>query len=188
MKSLFLFLTIILFASTGFAQRKKIHFQSINTISFVGGDSPEKTGFGSTNGIVYSSWFAGIGAELDNYHFKTIPVFLDGRKYFGSENRLFIYGDLGANLPAQKKAGKEFYDYSRFYYSGGMYWAGGIGYLFPFIKKSSLLFSLGNSYKSMSAKTIGNNYCPAGDCAPSYRDYQFKFYRLVVKAGWFFDP
>jgi hypothetical protein len=183
MKKLFLVLFVVFLTSFGFAQLKKIRFQSINTISFIGGDSPEKTGFGSTNGIVFSSWFAGIGAELDNYHFKTIPVFFDGRKYFGSQNRLFIYADFGVNLPAQKKAGKEFYDYSRFYYSGGMYWASGIGYLFPFIKKSSLLFSVGNSYKSMSAKTVVNVYCPAGNCAPSYRDYQFKFYRMLVKAG-----
>ena len=183
MKRVFLFLTIILFATTGFAQRKKIHFQSINTISFIGGDSPAKTGFGSTNGIVFSSWFAGIGAQVDNYHFKTVPVFFDGRKYFGSESRLFIYADIGTNLPVQKKPGKEFYDYSRFYYSGGIFCAAGIGCLFPVTKKASFLFGIGNSYKSMSAKTIGNEYCPSRNCSASYRNYEFKFYRLVVKAG-----
>ncbi len=187
MKSTFLISTIIFAAAVCSAQPRKMKFHSIISAGIAAGQSNSAAAYETVTGFAFSSWFAGLGAGLDNYHFKSLPLFVGTRKYFGKERSLFVYGNIGENLPAQKQADKQFIYYTNYYFEGGFYADGGIGYRFPLIKKTSLVFSLGNSYKSMQAHTkMYAVECFATPCPATFKDYHYNFYRLILKAGLLF--
>jgi len=178
-----IFLAISFSAS---AQKNKIRFHSINTFGLVGGESKASTSFQSVNGIQFSNWFSGIGVGVDYYRYRTLPLFIDERWFFGDDKNGFIYGDLGYNFPMKNKPGKEIWNYDMYHFTGGIYTDIGIGYQVPLYKKSSVLFSLGYSYKKMETK-IGVNICPfIGPCYVDHSKYDFSFNMMVLKAGLIF--
>ena len=177
------FFTFWLFLFSGFAQDKTARFSSINSIGFAAGESVPGLVLETVNGIKFSNWFAGIGIGMDDYRYKTIPLFLEGRWMFGEEKRGFLYGDLGYSIPGKNKPGNEIFHYDSYDFSGGSYSAVGIGFQLPLYKRSAVEFSFGYSYKKISDK-IGVRICPfAGPCYVDYSKYDFSFGRLVVKAG-----
>lgn len=163
------------------AQKKKIRFHSINQFAMVGGQSNVNSAFQTINGIKFSNWFSGIGIGIDNYHYKTLPLFIDGRWFFGDDKNGFIYGDIGYNFPMKDKPGKEISYYSSYNFSGGIYTDFGVGYELPLYKRSSLLFSLGYSSKELKTKTVSGNQC--SPCSTDYNLYEFSFIRMILKAG-----
>lgn len=168
------------------AQKDKIRFHSINTFAAVGGQSEVNTAFQTVNGIQFSNWFSGIGIGMDNYVYKTLPLFLDVRRYFGYGDRGFVYGDIGYDFPLKNKPGKEISWYDTYDFSGGIYSDIGMGYHFPVYKKCSLVFSLGYSYKKLQTK-VGKTTCPfAGPCFTDYSNYEFSYGRMILKAGLIF--
>lgn len=168
------------------AQKKKVRFQSVNQFAMVGGENHVNTAFQTINGIKFSDWFAGIGIGIDNYRYKTLPLFLDGRWHFGEDKKAFFYGDVGYNFPMKNKPGKEIYYYNTYDFSGGIYTDMGIGYQLYLNKKTFLLFSLGYSWKKLECKT-GAVSCPLiGPCYIDYSKYNFSFNRMILKAGLIF--
>ncbi|MDE3181827.1 MAG: hypothetical protein KGM16_00280 [Bacteroidota bacterium] len=188
-KKIILILAIILVAVfPSIAQQKKIQFHSINTFELISGQSPLSTGFQSINGFRFSSWFTGAGIGVDNYNYKTLPLFFDARKFFGVEKRAFLSGDIGYNFPMKDKPGKEISYYTSYYYSsyhftGGIYTDIGIGYQIPLYKKTNLVFSLGYSYKKLESKIGVGSFCPNMLCAINYYNYEFSYGRMILKAG-----
>jgi hypothetical protein len=168
------------------AQKKKIRFQSINQFAIAGGENHVNTAFQTINGIKFSNWFSGIGIGIDNYRYKTLPLFLDGRWHFGEDKEAFIYGDIGYNFPLKDKPGKEIYYYNSYDFSGGIYTDFGIGYLIPLNKYSSLAFTLGHSYKKLQSKIGVTTQCLVGPCPVDYSQYNYKFGRMILKAGLIF--
>lgn len=186
MRYIFLTIVLVFTVAVSLAQQKKLKFHSLNSIAITSGESAAAAAYETVNGFQFSSWFAGLGAGLDNYHFKSIPVFMDARKYLGNKKQVFVFANIGADLPAQKQAAKEFSYHDHYYYIGGLYADGGIGYRFPVFKKTALIFSLSNSYKSMQAKSIIYPECLVAPCPVTFKDYHYNFYRLMVKAGLMF--
>ncbi|HEY5463683.1 MAG TPA: hypothetical protein VIJ95_10550 [Hanamia sp.] len=189
MKTLIFILIIsFLINFSAYSQKNKIRFQSINQFAMVGGESQVNSAYQTINGIRFSNWFSGIGIGVDNYRYRTLPLFFDGRWYFGYEKRGFIYGDIGYNFPMKDKPGKEIYYYDSYHFTGGVYTDFGIGYQVPLYKKSSMLFSLGYSSKKMTNRVGVNtgvniicyNY---GGCPVSYENYDFSFNTMILKAG-----
>ena len=72
--------------------------------------------------------------------------------------KAFFYGDIGYNFPMKNKPGKEVYYYNTYDFSGGIYTDFGIGFQLSLNKYSSLIFSLGHSYKKLQNK-IGIKTC-----------------------------
>jgi len=179
------FILIISFAATSplLAQKKKVRFQSVNQFAIVGGKNHVNTAFQTINGIKFSDWFAGIGIGIDNYRYKTLPLFLDGRWHFGEDKKAFFYGDLGYNFPMKNKPGKEVYYYNTYDFSGDIYTDFGIGFQLSLNKYSSLIFSLGHSYKKLQNKIGIKTPCPVGTCPVDYSQYDYKFGRMILKAG-----
>ena len=178
-KSFIFFLLILL---TGFsikAQSRKIQFHSINSVGFVIGESGTDMMLQSVNGFAYKNFYSGIGFAKDDYNYNSYPLFFDQRIYFGKATNAFAYGDLGFNLNGKNKPGKEIYYYTSYHFSGGVFTDFGIGYKMAFIKKSSLLLSIGYSYKELNDKieTIG----PAD--GKNYSNYKYGNGRIVLKAG-----
>ncbi len=186
MKSKLAFGWIIFFAISFSvsAQKNKIRFHSINTFGLVGGESKASTAFQSVNGIQFSNWFSGIGVGVDYYRYKTLPLFIDGRYFFGDDKNGFIYGDLGYNFPMKNKLEKRFaYRYDLYRFSVGIYTDFGIGFQTPLCKSSFLLFSLGYSYKKLEIKGKLTECGVIGPCWSSYVNYEFNLNRMILKAG-----
>jgi hypothetical protein len=177
------FILVISFATASSvpAQKKKVHFQSINQFAMVGGESQVNSAFQTLNGIKFSNWFSGIGVGIDNYHYKALPLFADAKWYFGDDKNGFLYGDIGYNFPLKNKPEKEIYYYDSYHFSGGIYTDLGIGYQVRLYKKSYLLFSLGHSYKQLQIHT--EIFAPCGDCNTNRYDYKFSYGRMILKAG-----
>jgi hypothetical protein len=170
-----------LIAISSSAQKGKIKFHSINEGGIVGGESHVNAVFQTINGISFFNWYSGIGIGVDNYRYKTLPLFLDARRYFGTENKGFVYVDLGYNFPLKNKPGKEIGYYNTYNFKGSLYSDFGIGFKTKFIKKSSLLFSLGHSYKQLQSKIGIETLCIG--CQPYYYGYKFGYGRISLKAG-----
>ena len=183
-KRLFLISLITLLISFSVvAQKNKIRFQSINSFALIGGESETSTAFQTVNGIRFSNWFSGIGIGVDNYHYKTLPLFFDARRYFGNKKKAFVYGDLGYNFPMKNKPGKEmlYYNNYDYHFKGGMYSELGIGFKTKFIKSSSLSFSFGYSNKHLQGRTGVVPDCVG--CDPYWYNYKFSYDRILLKTG-----
>lgn len=166
------------------AQKNEISFQSINSFGLIGGEREISTAYQTVNGILFSNWFSGIGIGVDNYQYKTLPLFFDVRRYFGNEKKIFVYGDFGYNFPMKNKLGNQYYN--SYHFNGGICTDVGIGYQFPLYKKSSCLISMGYSYKKLQSK-IGVTVCPfMGPCYASYSTYDFNYSKTILRAGFVF--
>jgi hypothetical protein len=185
-KSSFLLLISFVMVSALSAQKKKVRFQSVNQFAIVGGKNHVNTAFQAINGIKFSNWFSGIGIGIDNYRYKTLPLFADARWHFGENKKAFLYGDLGYNFPLKNKPGKEVYYYNTYDFTGGVYTDFGIGFQLSLNKYSFLIFSLGHSYKKLQNKISVVTQCLVAPCPVDYSQYDYKFGRMILKAGLIF--
>lgn len=165
------------------AQEKKIKFNSVNTFEMISGENPVSIGFQTINGVRFLNWFLGIGIGVDEYRYKTLPLFLDVRKFFGHEKKAFFYGDVGSNFPMKNKPDKEVSYYTSYHFTGGIYTDIGIGYQFYLDKNNSLIFSLANSLKKLKIRTKVGYECGSGPCSENRTNYSYSFNRMILKAG-----
>lgn len=165
------------------AQSNKIKFHSINSGGITVGESQVNAILQTINGVSFSDWFFGAGIGVDYYQYKTLPLFFDARRFFGKKKMGFVYGDLGYNFSMKNKPGKDYSYYDSYHFKGGVYTNFGIGIKTKFIKTSSLLFSLGHSYKQLSGR-YGVTICPfLGPCYVDYSNLKFSYGRIILKAG-----
>jgi hypothetical protein len=147
------------------------------------GESRPSGLFQTINGVRYNNWFAGIGAGLDYYSYRTIPVFFDLRRDIGKLNKGFIYADVGYNFPWKEKPGKEISFYNSYHFTKGLYSDIGIGYKLNLNENPSFLFSAGYSYKKVHNKIGVVNQCLVPPCSEKFTNYEYGFGRIVLKAG-----
>jgi hypothetical protein len=157
-------------------------FQSINNIGLIGGQKNAAFDLQTLNGFQYKSIFAGIGVGLDYYGFRSIPLFVDLRKYFVvNKNAFFIYEDCGVNFAWQKSSIDDFGD--AHHYNHGYYNDIGAGYKVYLKNKTSLLVSGGYTYKRIS-ESVADPICPfAGPCYAQNGKYLHDLSRLLLKIG-----
>ena len=101
----------------------------------------------TVQGIRYGKWFAGIGAGLDYYHMRTIPLFLDiRREFFNKKNAPFLYADGGYNFAWARDRDKS--EWSNISFDGGLFYDVGLGYrIGTASKQNGFLISAGYSFK-----------------------------------------
>ena len=179
--SIILFLLILLTGLNVKAQGKKIKFHSINSAGFIIGQSGTDMMLQSVNGFAYKNFYSGIGFAKDDYNYNSYPLFFDQRIYFGKRMNAFAYGDLGYNFSGKNEPGKEIGYYDTYHFKGGIYTDLGIGFKTKFIKSTSLLFSLGHSYKLLQSR-VGIELLCIG-CQPYFYYYKFGYGRIDLKAG-----
>jgi len=177
---LFLVPLFIFFSAS--AQRGKLKFHSINAIGLSDGQSGGYLLLQTVNGLAFNKLFSGIGFGADYYHYKSYPLFMDARTYFGKKEKGFAYGNLGYNFSGKNKPGKEIY-YSSYDFTGGIYTDIGIGYKIKFTRNSSFLISTGYSYKEINNKVGVVNPCLVAPCPVDYSKYRYGTGRVVLKAG-----
>ena len=193
-KYMLITICLFIFAEMVSAQQKKssFKFSSINSMGLVSGQSQTTFTMQTINGVKYKSWFTGVGISLDNYGYRSIPVFVDIRKSFGNKEwQPFIYADAGINfslyssvMPKQQNG----IDANKFYNT--FYGEGGIGLSKPINNKTKFILSVGYSFKHFSYLQYNNYYYTPVLITPytfvsSYNTSQFDFYyrRLSIKMG-----
>ena len=74
------------------AQKPKYTFQSNMQFGLLEGQRGSAFQLQTVNGLQFNTWFAGLGAGLDYYHTRSIPLFLNLRKsFFSGEKTPFIF-------------------------------------------------------------------------------------------------
>ena len=180
-KKLLCFLCLSTIILSGFAQNK-IKFSSINMTGIVIGQSGNFGLFQTVNGVQYQKWFFGIGAGIDYYKDKTIPLFADIRSSIGKTN-FFAFADGGYNFSSKNKPNEKVLYYTTYDFFGGFYVDVGIGYKVRLAGKSHLLFTSGYSYKELNNKTGVVNPCLVGPCPVDYSTYRYNYGRILFKTG-----
>ena len=183
-KILLLISVALFFAFEKIHAQEKLKFTSTNYAGLLISGTKNSFQLQTINGLRYKEFSAGIGVGMDNYYYKSIPVFLHLTRKISIKNfSPFIYTDIGFNLPEDRKAEEEFWETS--YYSKGLYFDLGIGYSLPLYKKMSMTFALGYSQKHLEEKRE-RRYMgwPGGvihDLPTEYYSYAFR--RISLKAG-----
>ena len=165
-----------------FAQKNKPGFQSIVQGGILEGERGTSFQLQIINGIKYRTWSTGIGVGLDHYHTRSIPLFLDLRKTIFRETQTpFIYASAGYHFPWTRP--KDALMWSNENAKGGIYYDAGIGYQFAFLKRNSLFFSAGYSYKKFSQEVAQYVYCFVGPCPEHKQTFEYQVRRLSIKTG-----
>ena len=129
-------------------QNEKPRFNTIFNAGLVVGKSDNNLQLQSINGIKYKTYSAGIGVGVDNYYFKTIPLFIDLRKnIFEEKFTPFVYADFGTSIPWDRAKVEP---WTTSYYSSGFFYDMGVGYSIPIKGRLALNISAGYSEKKLN--------------------------------------
>jgi hypothetical protein len=173
-----------------FAQEKKKNcscaFRSLFNLGILEGEKGSEFHLQTIQGLRFGKWFTGIGAGLDYYQARTIPLFVDiRREFFNKKNAPFIYADGGYNFAWPTKDDKEHYGI-KIKYDGGLYYDVGLGYRITAGKQAAFLLSAGYSYKFLREKRF-NPVCVTYPCySVMYLENEWFTYdlnRLSIKVG-----
>ena len=189
MKSILLLIFAVCLSVMVSAQQKTAsvgwQFHSINNIGLLEGQTGSAFQLQSINGMQYRSWYAGIGLGLDFYRYRTIPLFLDIRKEFGSGvNKFFAYADGGINFCLLTDNQKSMY-LTDDHYEAGFYTDLGLGYKIGLGKTNHLLMSIGYSLKKLKESYQSYFFYPP-DNALNKEQINYSLNRLSLKMGWEF--
>lgn len=170
------------------AQPARLSYSSQSYAGLVTGESGSAAQVQIINGVQWKNWFAGAGAGIDWYYFRSVPVFLSINRHWLQKNRrsLFVSADAGYNAAWAEKVYYDFPPYDR-EYKGGLYWATGVGYKLGVGKSdNAVLFHLGYSYKKLGEEQSYVAPCLNPPC-PTYTErYDYKLRRFSLRLGWGF--
>jgi hypothetical protein len=188
MKKVIFFSCMLLACSTGYTQGKA-KFSSQIAAGLLVGETNTEFQLQTINGLKWKKWFGGIGAGIDWYNVRTVPVFASVNRdiYKKGKNIFLLTGDIGVNFPwAQSYMSYLDFSYGSDY-KPGLYWASGVGYKFGVGKgDNALMMNFGYSYKQ-SKQEISNLYpCFNPPCTPSVETYDYRLKRLSIRLGWIF--
>jgi hypothetical protein len=159
--------------------KNKIVFHSINQLGLVEGQGGHALQIQTVNGIKIKSFFTGIGIGIDEYHTRSIPLFLDVRQQLKQTGKTpFIYADAGANF-IWPKGDQKMVEYE----NAGWFYDVGLGYRIP-IKTNAVILSAGYSFKSLTSKE--NRYYYWAYYPGDYIYYDYQLRRISIKAGFCF--
>ena len=157
-----------------------IVFQNISAVGLLNGSNGSSFMVQNTAGIAIKHSFVGVGAALDLYKYRSVPLYVDLRQNFGKKKNLFLYGDAGFNLPWLTQPQKNGSFLGR-PIRGTWYYDAGAGYRIK-LNTNALLLSAGYSYKEF--KSRGEEYiCNLTSCGVTEARYRYHMPRLVIKAS-----
>ena len=166
------------------SKRCNCKFQSINNVGIVEGSDGSGFQLHSLNGVAINKWFMGIGAGVDYYRFRSLPLYIESRREFLNKNiNPFLYAAAGIHFPWKRED-------ETFYYnadvSGGLYYDAGIGLHFSTSKTNGLTISAGYSFKHITESVRTVPYCIMGPCPEFEQKREYGLKRISMKVGWRF--
>jgi hypothetical protein len=167
--------------------KPSVQFGSINQLGILNGGSGVSYAIQSINGVQMKSWFIGAGVGIDMYSKRSVPVFIEGRKWLGQKaNKPFIYGGAGLNFTwlnfiEKEKAGLPYSTWP------GLYMDAGFGVRVLTSRSLAVVMSAGYSLKQ-SKETVesSSGFMPWPNPAQQYSNVEYldsRYRRIVVKFG-----
>lgn len=171
-----------------------IRFRSTETIGLSSGSAGNCFQLQTVNGVFQGPWFVGLGAGLDYYRFRSVPLFLSVTRdlAIGKRDWLFLYFDGGTNLPWYKRPAGSLITpegAATSVFRSGEYWSGGVGYLWKLgdHSKEAVVLSAGYTVKKLREdQTAEGAGCPlAGGCPVTpastfVYEYLCRAYQLMI--------
>lgn len=189
MKTCIILCAILLMASSmAYTQQAKPveakpRFSSILQGGLISGDQSESSLIQTINGWRKDKWFAGVGAGIDFYHERGVPLFIDIRRDLSDKKHTpFIYGDGGINFEWLNFVQKEQRGLPKS--SAGLYYDIGAGWKLKGRNNGGLILSAGYSFKQAKERSLMQTYNPilfTSQQTYQYMDYRYR--RVVIKVG-----
>lgn len=165
----------------GKCQHRPLQFHPSLHIGIAQGENHNGIVVQSTAGVQKNTWVAAIGLGYDAYAHRSLPLFGEVRKFWDRKQVFYLYGALGYNFSLSDKPADNFGYYNIYDFSGGIYTNVGVGFVEPISKRTSVLFSVGHTYKKLHADMY-NFVC--NSCAPPPPDhFIFGYGRIEFKTG-----
>lgn len=189
MRYYFPVLFCLMIFSAGLHAQNKPRFSTQNTVGILIGGSDNAPQLQTVNGVAFNNWFTGIGAGIDWYYQRSIPVFVSANRYFTTSPRrqVFLAAGAGINYPWGKP---DYFTNGWGYelqFSPGLFWTAGLGYKINVGKQNdNLLIQLGYNNKAHSQEMTYAMPCLIAPCPVSKEKYSYSFNALSLKLGWGF--
>lgn len=184
-------LTLVLHAQE--ENSSKPVFHSLGQVALVNGNHTVSGALQVVNGFSLGNWYAGIGAGIDFYRYRSIPLFLDVRRSFNIKkgNQLFIYTDGGYNVPWVTRNEPLFSIWSwptttDYTYNGGIYLGAGLGYALQVKGGHAFLLSTGFSHKYFTERRTTFFGRTTESERAEIQNLSYSLNRLMIKLGWQF--
>ncbi len=182
------FIMAVLFPIITFSQgnSSRLNLHTIGSVGMAAGESTVKPLFQVTSGVFCKKWFGGIGAGMDNYNLKSLPLFAEGRIHFERSLAAYLYADAGYNFPVGNEKPREMFKISH-EYKGGLYLDAGIGYRIKLSPLHHLSFSAGYSRKNIREKKVFYYPCGVNPCYMAHYNvyvFDYSFGRVTAKLSW----
>lgn len=183
MKNLIIVPFLVLLVLHAAGQNQKIKFGAVNQVGLLSGDKGEAFMVQTINGIKKDKWFTGVGAGLDFYNERTVPLFIDIRRDLtAKKNTPFAYADAGLNfswLNAMQRAEKQI-----FKTSPALYCDLGVGWKLSGKNNGGFLISAGYNFKQVKEKVRNVIWDPVSQTTIETSDrYNYSYRRIVIKVG-----
>jgi hypothetical protein len=184
MKSVVNFLILLCCVQVN-AQKAGLSFRTSVHAGLLEGERGSAFQLQAVHGVQYKTWSAGVGAGLDYYHTRSIPVFLQVRKAFLDKPQTpFLYINGGYHFPWLNEEDKNQYGWGNVTSKGGLYYDAGIGYQLPVMKSSVLFFTAGFSQKEFSLKQSSEVMITIWPMPrPETKLHEFGLQRLSIQTG-----
>ena len=162
-------------------------FRSSFAVALINGSASTSFNVQTVHGIFLKKSFVGLGAGIDYYKFRTLPVFLQLRQEFGKGRKHFlVYGDGGRSIDWLTENTREFMRWqSAVNYKAGWYYDVGVGYRI-LLKENALILTTGYSYKELRRVETYSNCVFGGQCIEEKETFLYKMPRISVRAAFQF--
>lgn len=164
-------------------QKRKIKYSCVNTVGLVAGNQGQALSIETINGLYKDRWFAGIGAGLDLYADRTVPLFVDIRRDITkAKNTPFVYVDGGLNFLWLNSIQKEQRGFPST--SPGGFYGVGFGWKLSGKNRRAIVCSAGYSFKQAKEKIPSFDSGPYPDFNDKNFDrYSFVYRTIVIRLG-----
>jgi hypothetical protein len=149
----------------------------------------------TVHGVYNGPWFIGAGAGLDNYRFRSVPLFLSvtrdlpvGPRAAGiKRGGLFVDLDGGTNLPWYKRTIEPYDGFTSSKFHAGAWWSAGVGYKWKLSaaagSRKALLLSVNYSEKRLKETQTGQSTCYTSSCplivSPNLQPFIYEYLNRV---------
>ncbi len=136
----------------------------------------------AVTGLKYRGWYSGVGAGLDMYRFKTVPLFIALNKQFTSNpSGFYAFANGGINFPSGEVQRPDWVD-SKFRPS--IYTATGLGYRVGWKnRREVLLLNAGYSFKRLKEKQTQVSPCLFPPCPETVNNYNYDMNTWIMRFG-----
>ncbi|MCE3281378.1 MAG: hypothetical protein K0Q66_115 [Chitinophagaceae bacterium] len=189
MKKYVLLIVAVLFVSLVTAQQKKFSYKGNAEGGLVNGGYQTNAYISTSHGVTWNGWFVGLGAGIDYYRFRTIPVIAEFRKQLGKgDNRAFVVAGTGVDIAwptgAQQMERITWWGETPSNFRNGFVCKAGAGVVFNAHRKTSFTINAAWNYKSITEKYSEFIWEPGPlPPAPTEKTAVYRLNRLSIGFG-----